>query len=64
MTKEMYAKIIRFKKKWHDLKFLATANIFFVCVERDSTFIALNRSQHSYGLSNTRRCGRCCFELK
>ena len=31
VTKEMYPKIIRFKKKWCDLKFLVSANILFVC---------------------------------
>ena len=37
MRKEMYPKIIGFKKKWYDLKVLAGANIFF---------LALNEAAH------------------
>ena len=29
VTKKMYPKIIGFKKKWKELKFLASANTFF-----------------------------------
>ena len=41
MTKEMYPKIFGFKTKWHQLKFLASANIFLRVLNETSHLLYL-----------------------